>query len=75
MPQIASFLIEPLQLYNSGLRRLYIMHLSERANKKLSKNRNFLRKCCRPSPGTKIFFGNIPEFTVIGVQFTSCNQG
>ena len=37
MPQIASFLIEPLQLqlYNSGLRRLYIMHLSERANKKL----------------------------------------
>ena len=35
MPQIASFLIEPLQLYNSGLRHLYIMHLSERANKKL----------------------------------------
>ena len=35
MAQIASFLIEPLQLYNSGLRHLYIMHLSERANKKL----------------------------------------
>ena len=33
MPQIASFLIEPLT--ESGLRRLYIMHLSERANKKL----------------------------------------
>lgn len=33
MPQIASFLIEPLT--ESELRRLYIMHLSERANKKL----------------------------------------